>query len=303
MLLVVLVVLAATAAGQVAHAQSRHAAALARATLTLMLYVLVPFVAYVNIAHLHVTAGVGAGLGLAYLELAAVGTLAWLLGRRVFRLPGPAVGALICVVILANTGYLGLPLVVAVLGASRLPFGIAFDQLVSSPMLFTAGFGVGAAFGTKAGEGPRERLRAFVTRNPPLLAVVAGLIVPAAAAPEALVHASHWVVLALLPLGFFVLGVNLAFEHGDGRWPLPALDRVTVAAVALRMIVAPLLLFAFSRATIAIPSAYLLQAAMPSGINSLLVGHAYGLDLRVISAAIAWSTVAAMIAVLVASLV
>ena len=94
------------------------------------------------------------------------------------------------------------------------------------------------------------------------------------------------VVLALLPLGFFVLGVNLAFEHGDGRWPLPALDRVTVAAVALRMVVAPLLLFALSRATIAIPSAYLLQAAMPSAINSLLVGHAYGLDLRVISAAI-----------------
>ncbi len=303
MLLVVLVVLAATAAGQLAYAHTPHAQALARATLTLMLYALVPFVAYVNIAHLHVTAGVGAGLGLAYVVLATVGTLAWLLARRVFHLPGPAIGALICVVILANTGYLGLPLVVAVLGASRLPFGIAFDQLVSSPTLFTAGFGVGAAFGTKAGEGPRERLRAFVTRNPPLLAVVAGLIVPASAAPEALVHASHWVVLALLPLGFFVLGVNLAFEHGDGRWPLPALDRVTVAAVALRMIVAPLLLFALSRATIAIPSAYLLQAAMPSGINSLLVGHAYGLDLRVISAAIAWSTVAAMLAVLVVALV
>ena len=301
MLLVVLVVLVATAVGQVAHAHYRHAQALARATLTLMLYALVPFVAYVNIAHLHVTTGDGAGLGLAYLVLATVGTLAWLLGRRVFGLPSPAVGGLICVVILANTSYLGLPLVVAVLGASNLPFGIAFDQLVSSPTLFTAGFGVGAAFGTKAGERPAERLRAFVTRNPPLLAVVAGLVVPASAAPEVLVHASHVVVLALLPLGFFVLGVNLAFEHGDGRWPLPAPDRVTVAAVALRMAVAPLLLLALSTATVAIPSAYLLLAAMPSGINSLLVGHAYGLDLRVISAAIAWSTVVAMVVVFVAS--
>src|SRR5271163_2435158 len=116
MLLVVLVVLAATAAGQIAHARSPRAPQLARATLTLMLYVLVPFVSYVNIAHLHVTAGVGAGLGLAYLELACVGTIAWWLGRRVFHLPAPAAGAFICVVILANTGYLGLPLVVAVLG-------------------------------------------------------------------------------------------------------------------------------------------------------------------------------------------
>ena len=303
MLLVVLVVLAATAAGQIAHARTRRASALARAILTLMLYVLVPFVSFVNIAHLHVTAGVGWGLVLAYVELATVGVIAWWLATRVFALPRPAVGALICVVILANTGYLGLPLVVTALGASRLPFGIAFDQLVSSPMLFTAGFGVGAAYGTKAGEGPRERLRAFITRNPPLLAVIAGLVVPASAAPAVLVHASHWVVLALLPLGFFVLGINLAFEHGEGRWPLPRLDRVTVAAVTLRMAVAPLLLFALSRATVAIPAAYLLQAAMPSGINSLLVGHAYGLDLRLISAAIAWSTAAAVLAVLVASLV
>jgi predicted permease len=303
MLLVVLVVLAATAVGQVTYAHSDRARALARGTLTVMLYALVPFVAYVNIAHLHITTGVGAGLGLAYLEIATVGTLAWLLGRRVFDLPSPAVGGLICVVILANTAYLGLPLVVTVLGASQLPFGIAFDQLVSSPTLFTAGFGIGAAFGTEAGDSPRQRLRAFITRNPPLLAVVAGLIVPAAAAPSVLVHISHVVALALLPLGFFVLGVNLAYEHGDGRWPLPALDRVTVAAVGLRMLVAPLLLFAFSRATVAIPSAYLLQAAMPSAINSLLVGHAYGLDLRVISAAIGWSTVVAMVVVFIASFV
>ena len=29
---------------------------------------------------------------------------------------------------------------------------------------------------------------------------------------------------------------------------------------------------------------------MPSGINSLVVAHAYGLDLRLTSAALAWST-------------
>ncbi len=303
MLLIVLVVLAATAAGQIAYARTSRARALARGTLTLMLYVLVPFVSYVNIAHQHITTGAGAGLGLAYIELATVGAIAGLLGRRVFHMARPAVGAFICVVILANTAYLGLPLVIAVLGASQLPYGIAFDQLVSTPILFTAGFAVGAAYGTKAGQGPRERLRAFVTRNPPLLAVVAGLVVPPAAAPEALVHASHWVVLALLPLGFFVLGVNLAFEHRDGRWPLPRIDAVTAAAVLLRMVAAPLLLLVLSRATLAIPSAYVLQAAMPSAINTLLVGHAYGLDLRVTSAAIAWSTTVAIVAVLVASFV
>jgi len=169
-------------------------------------------------------------------------------------------------------------------------------------MLFTAGFGVGAAFGTRAGADVRERLRSFFVRNPPLLAVIAGLIVPASAAPEPLVHASHLVVLALLPLGFFVLGVNLAAEHPRGRWPLPAPDRVTVTAVGLRMVVAPLLLFALSRAFITIPTAYLLQAAMPAALNSLLVGHAYGLDLRLISAAVGWTTAVALLGALVIGL-
>jgi predicted permease len=42
--------------------------------------------------------------------------------------------------------------------------------------------------------------------------------------------------------------------------------------------------------TVDVPDAYLVQAAMPTGINSLIVAHAYGLDLRLISAALAWST-------------
>ena len=302
MALIALVVVAATALGQLAHARWALAPRAARAVLSLMLYVLVPFISYVNIAHLHINAGVGAGLGFAYVELAIVGVVAWQLGTRVLHLPRPAVGGLIVCVIVVNTGYLGLPLVVALLGASQLPFAIAFDQLVSGPTLFTAGFGVGAAFGTRADAGARERLRTFIARNPPLLAVVAGLIVPASAAPEALVHASHVVVLALLPLGFFVLGVNLAAEHPRGRWPLPAPDRVTVTAVGLRMVLAPVLLFALSRAFVTVPTAYLVQAAMPAGLNSLLVGHAYGLDLRLISAAVGWCTAVALLAALVIGL-
>jgi predicted permease len=97
------------------------------------------------------------------------------------------VGALILVVIQANTGYLGIPLNAALLGHSALAPAIAWDTIVTQVVLYTAGFGVGAAFGTEAGGNPRERLRTFLTRNPVLWALLAGLLAPDALAPQALV--------------------------------------------------------------------------------------------------------------------
>ena len=63
---------------------------------------------------------------------------------------------------------------------------VAYDVLVSGATLVILGFMVGAAFGTVA-DRKRDRLRSFVTRNPPLWAVAAGLV-----APEALAPRSRW---------------------------------------------------------------------------------------------------------------
>src|SRR5205085_3884856 len=48
---------------------------------------------------------------------------------------------------------------------------------------------------------------------------------------------------------------------------------------------------------------YVIQAAMPTGINALVVAHAYGLELRTLAAAIAWGTAIVIVAALVASAV
>jgi predicted permease len=39
-----------------------------------------------------------------------------------------------------------------------------------------------------------------------------------------------------------------------------------------------------------IPHSYYLMAAMPSGLNSMIVGHAYGLDLRTTAEALVYTT-------------
>ncbi len=109
--------------------------------------------------------------------------------------------------------------------------------------------------------------------------------------------------MAVLPLGFFAVGAALAEEAEEGALPFPPpLDAPVAAAVAIKLVVAPALLFALAVPLIDLPGTYLLLAAMPCGINTMIVTHAYGLDLRLTASAVAWSTAIAVSAALVASL-
>jgi predicted permease len=92
-----------------------------------------------------------------------------------------------------------------------------------------------------------------------------------------------------------VVAAILLSTGAERRWRLgapfpPPFEPAIGTALALRLLAAPALMLAFSVAIVRLPDAYLLQAAMPSGINSLVVAHAYGLDLRLTSAVLAWST-------------
>ena len=145
-------------------------------------------------------------------------------------------------------------------------------------------------------------MRSFVVRNPPLIAVVLGLLAPDTLAPDVLVDVAELLVFAVLPVGFFILGVNLASEAEDGALAFPPpLTAPVGVALGLRLVVAPALMLGFAAAVIDVPDAYLVQAAMPSGINSLVVAHAYGLDLRICASARAWSTTIVVAGALVAA--
>ena len=134
--------------------------------------------------------------------------------------------------------------------------------------------------------------------------MIAAFFVPDSVAPQAIVDITHYVVFALAPLGFFAVGVNLASEAEEGgfRFP-PPLTRPVATIAGLRLIAAPILLTLLALPLFALPSTYRILAAMPSGINCLIVAHAYGLDLRLTSSAIAWTTSIVLTVGLVASFV
>lgn len=256
-----------------------------------MLYVLVPPVIFFNLAASEIDVDHGIGLALGIVAVSLSGLVAWWVATRVLELSRPRVGAVVCAVLSVNSGYLGYPMAVALLGRDELSSAVLYDVLVTGPCLLLGAFAVGAAFGTKAGEGARERTIAFFTRNPPLYAAIAGLLAPNALAPQLLVDVSQALIVAMLPLGFFAVGATLAenAEHGELPMP-PPMTRPVALVIGARLALAPALLTLLAAPLIDLPAAYRLLAAMPSGLNSLVVAHAYGLDMEITAEAVTWTT-------------
>src|SRR5690349_2213852 len=299
-LTLVLMVAGAAVGVESERRRPKEAVALARRLLLVMLYVLVPPVIFFNLAASSISVDNAVGIGVALVNMGLVGVAVWLVASKLLRLSAPKTGAVICAAIVANTTYLGYPLTVALLGRDHLSTGVLFDVLVGGPTLMFGAFGVGAAFGTKAGEGMRARARTFFTRNPPLYAAILGLLAPKALAPTVLVDASQILAVAILPIGFFAVGATLAEGAEQGELPLPPpMTKPVALATAGRIALAPGLLMLLAAPLIDLPSAYRLMSAMPTGINALVVSHAYGLDNRIVAETITWSTAFVVLAALV----
>ena len=301
-LLTIAVIVISGAAGVAAE---RHwpasAVGWARSALVFSLYTLIPFVVFFNLARTDIDTDEAGGLVIGWVAILLAAGLAWLVGSRLLRLSRPATGSLITGTLVPNSGYLGYPLVASLLGFGALGKAVVYDIVVPAPSLLLLGFATGAAFGTKAGEGPRDRVIAFFTRNPPLYAAIAGLLAPDSLAPDLLVDISRGFVFALLPIGFFAVGAVLAEEVEEKRVELASpFDPPVGAAILLRLLIAPALLLLISLPFIDLPGPYLLIAAMPCGINTLLVAHVYGLDSKLAAQAVAWTTAIAVVAALIA---
>ncbi|MFM8560938.1 MAG: AEC family transporter [Solirubrobacterales bacterium] len=270
-----------------------------------IVYLLIPVLLLLTVPQLEFTAGLGAGLAFGWAERLAVFLAALLIGTRILKLDRPSTGALIAAVVTANTGFLGVPVVAALLGTDEIGLAVTWDAVVTPPAVLLLGFAAGAAFGTRAGHGFGQRARAFLTRNPPLYALVVALLLPESLSPSWGPHAAESISLALAPIGFFALGVNLLREHDEDGVRIfpPPFTAPGATAVFLRLVFAPALVLGLSIVIIDIPRAFVVEAAMASGINGLAIAHLFGLNMRIVVGAVAWSTLIVVIAAVAAGLV
>ena len=138
----------------------------------------------------------------------------------------------------------------------------------------------------------------FQAISDPTRRAILGLLAPESLAPDIAVEISRILVVLPLVVGFFAVGAILTEEVRDGVMKVPPRPHRPLGAVIFcRLIAAPSLLLLFTLPVSGVPSSYYLLAVMPTGLNSMIVGHAYGLDLRTCAEAIVYSTTIVLVGV------
>ena len=158
----------------------------------------------------------------------------WLAGRWL-SLPRTTVGALVLTGSLANTSFIGLPMIEVWYGREFLGTGIVIDQLGSYFALSTVGVILAGTFAGASRFNGRAALRKIFTFTPFVSMLLALALIPVAY-PEWLESLLTRLGATLVPLALVSVGYQLRLSQIRGRLPLLGLG------LGFKLIVGPALI-------------------------------------------------------------
>lgn len=167
---------------------------------------------------------------------------------------------------LGNTGFMGFPVVQAILGQGALPLAVIYEQ-THSFMIFSTWI--------------HKNVRSFI--NPPLVAMLLALILKRVALPQFFTDACQLVGNSTSPLAMLFLGLTVDLDF-NWRALIPA---------AIKLALVPAMALAL---TLVLPvagdirSVFILQSAMPTMVASVVYGAEIGLDIQKLSRNVVVST-------------
>jgi predicted permease len=203
---------------------------------------------------------------------------------RLMALSREATAALLVLIPLGNTSFLGFPLIEALLGPEFIRLAVVYDQfgsflIVCTHVLFVVGW---------YGEGANPDFRSMgrrVVSFPPFLALVVALILGNHWFPEWLMHIVERFADMLLPLVTLAIGMSLRLRLvRRDRWPL-------VIGLLGKLVMLPglaLLLALLLDARPDVAMVAVLESAMPPMITAAALLTSAGLALRLAPAMVAW---------------
>ncbi|MCK9895583.1 AEC family transporter [Frankia sp. AgB32] len=163
--------------------------------------------------------------------LFAVSTGLYLLAARPLRLRRETVTALIAATAVANTSFVGFPMVTAFYGADSVPIAVLVDQLGSFLLLNTV---VLSLVTVVAGASlPRAELTRRVLTAPALLALMTALVLRPVSFPGWLDSALVSLGGTLTPLALFSIGLQLEVRAVRRWW------RELVLGLGVKLVAAP----------------------------------------------------------------
>jgi hypothetical protein len=225
-------------------------------------------------------------------ELLVAAAMPWLmfaLGFAFFVLLGRAArwdrattGGLILTGSLANTSFVGLPMIAAYFGTDGLATGVVIDQLGSYFVLSTVGLVVAAMYAPQDAAAPGARAIALrMLKFPPFVATLLGLALAGTQWPAWLDGALGKLAATLAPVALLSIGFQLrldATRRNAGPLALGLGFKLALAPLAMLFAFAPLL--AHDNGTLDL---IVFEAAMAPMIGATIVAAEHNLNRQLVT--------------------
>lgn len=251
-----------------------------------VLYVCLPAAVLTFVPRLHLDPSL---LGLVATPWLLMGTTFVLVGlaTRVLKLSREEHAGLLLCVGFANSGFIGYPMVRALLGDHALPHAVVYDQFGSFLMLSTLGIYILARYAGEATPGVGQ-IALRIARFPPLWGLVFALTLMPQDPPHWIGSGLQRLSDAMLPL--VMLSVGLSIQLRLPRRELKAL----AVGVVLRLVAMPLLAvpigYAFGLRG-EVFQANVLESGMPTMITAAALAISHDLAPRLCAAITGYSIV------------
>ena len=247
-----------------------------------ILHISLPAMIFLYIHHIHLQSDIVLSVAMPWL-LFIVGCGFFYVIGRMFAFSRPTTGALMLVGGLANTSFVGLPMIEAFYGRSGIPIGILIDQLGTYLVLSTLGIVVAASFSSGS-----TTLRAVVMRIvtfPPLIAMAVALAMLNVTYPDWVPQLLQSLAATLGPVALVSVGLQLRLDAFRGNI-VPM-----VSGLAYKLVLGPAVV-----ATVYVVWLHehgpamqvtLFEAAMGPQMGGAIVGIQYGLNPGLITMVVA----------------
>ena len=182
-------------------------------------------------------------------------------------------GSFILTSIIGNTGYLGFPITLSLVGDSYFAWALFYDLLGN----FFAAYGLGVLIGARFSgltQEPWQRFKVILI-NPALWSFGFGLAFRKLAIPDLLELSLNILAIVTISLSVILIGMRLSQLNSWGNLPL------VTASLAIKMLLVPLILgsaLPMLGITGKAAKVMVLQMAMPPAFATLVIAETFNLD-------------------------
>lgn len=256
-----------------------------------VIYVALPALIWSNLPQLEfsaqiITAAVTPWLAL-LLSLAILGLL-----QMKYQWEKPVYGAMLLLLPLGNTSFLGIPMIHALFGPEGTAYAVVYDQLGSFLILSIYAPLIIGFYQANSPSFSWINVLNRVIRFPPFIALLITLLCLPLNKPLWLSHNMQSLSQTLAPIAMIAVGLQLRFRFPEG------VASALIWGFLLKLLIVPTILFASFYALSLeglIVEISIFEAAMPSMIAAGILASNAGFHAQLISAWVAWGVLLSLI--------